>query len=72
MADFNLAQLAGALGKTADQQKYLARSGNYRTLFDASTGMLRPKKRNGEWLTPYNPELGRNFEPAPGYIEGNA
>ena len=34
--------------------------------------MLRPKKRNGEWLTPYNPELGRNFEPAPGYIEGNA
>lgn len=72
LADFNLAQLAGALGKTADQQKYLARSGNYRTLFDASTGMLRPKKRNGEWLTPYNPELGRNFEPAPGYIEGNA
>ncbi|MBU0913386.1 MAG: GH92 family glycosyl hydrolase [Gammaproteobacteria bacterium] len=72
LADFNLAQLAGALGKTADQQKYLARSGNYRKLFDASTGMLRPKKRNGEWLTPYNPELGRNFEPAPGYIEGNA
>ncbi len=72
LADFNLAQLAGVLGKTADQQKYLARSGNYRTLFDASTGMLRPKKRNGEWLTPYNPELGRNFEPAPGYIEGNA
>ncbi len=72
LADFNLAQLAGALGKTADQQKYLARSGNYRTLFDASTGMLRPKQRNGQWLTPYNPELGRNFEPAPGYIEGNA
>lgn len=72
LADFNLAQLAGALGKTADQQKYLARSGNYLKLFDASTGMLRPKKRNGEWLTPYNPELGRNFEPAPGYIEGNA
>lgn len=72
LADFNLAQLAGALGKTADQQKYLARSGNYRKLFDASTGMLRPKKRNGEWLSPYNPELGRNFEPAPGYIEGNA
>lgn len=72
LADYNLAQLAGALGKTADQQKYLARSGNYRKLFDASTGMLRPKKRNGEWLSPYDPELGRNFEPAPGYIEGNA
>jgi len=34
--------------------------------------MLRPKHRNGEWLTPYDQELGRNFEPAPGYIEGNA
>ncbi|MBT1064536.1 GH92 family glycosyl hydrolase [Bowmanella sp. Y26] len=72
LADFNLAQLAGALGKTEDQQKYLSRAMNYRKLFDASTGMLRPKNRSGQWLTPYDPELGRNFEPAPGYIEGNA
>lgn len=72
LADFNLSQLAGALGKTADQQKYLSRAMNYRKLFDASTGMLRPKNRQGQWLTPYDPELGRNFEPAPGYIEGNA
>ncbi|MBN7820266.1 GH92 family glycosyl hydrolase [Bowmanella yangjiangensis] len=72
LADFNLAQLAGALGKTEDQQKYLSHAMNYRKLFDASTGMLRPKNRSGQWLTPYDPELGRNFEPAPGYIEGNA
>ncbi|WP_102796391.1 GH92 family glycosyl hydrolase [Bowmanella denitrificans] len=72
LADFTLAQLAGALGKTADQQKYQRRAQHYRKLFDPSTGMLRPKNRQDQWLTPYDPELGRNFEPAPGYIEGNA
>jgi predicted alpha-1,2-mannosidase len=72
LADFNLGVLAQALGKTKDAETYLARSQGYRKLFDKQTGMLRPKKRDGSWLTPYDPELGRNFEPAPGYIEGNA
>ncbi len=72
VADFALGQLAKRLGRDQDAQKYLAQAQNYKTLFDKSTGMLRPKKRSGDWLTPYDPELGRNFEPAPGYIEGNA
>lgn len=72
LADFNLGQLAQALGYTQDSAKYLTRAQGYRKLFDASTGMLRPKQRDGSWLTPYDQELGRNFEPAPGYIEGNA
>lgn len=72
LADFNLSQFAKALGKTEDAEKYRQRAQNYRLLFDKETGMLRPKQRNGQWLSPYNPELGRNFEPTPGYIEGNA
>lgn len=72
LADYALAQFAKALGKQNDYQHYLNRAMQYRTLFDSETGMLRPKNRQGEWLTPYDPELGRNFEPAPGYIEGNA
>ncbi|MBU3020525.1 GH92 family glycosyl hydrolase [Aestuariibacter sp. A3R04] len=72
VADFSLAQLARVLGKQEDHQRYLNRAMKYKTLFDSKTGMLRPKNRKGEWLTPYDPELGRNFEPAPGYIEGNA
>lgn len=72
VADFALGRLAKTLGHEQDAQKYLARAQDYRKLFDKSTGMFRPKKRNGEWLTPYDPQLGRNFEPAPGYIEGNA
>ena len=71
-ADWNLAQLAKALNHQDDYVQFLKRSLNYKKLFDSSTGMLRPKYRSGEWLTPYDPELGRNFEPAPGYIEGNA
>jgi len=72
LADFNLGVLAQSLGKAKDAKTYLARGQGYRNLFDAQTGMLRPKKRDGSWLTPYDPQLGRNFEPAPGYIEGNA
>ncbi len=72
LTDFNIAQLAKALGKTQAAKKYNQRALQYRQLFDKHSGMLRPKQANGEWLRPYDPELGRNFEPAPGYIEGNA
>lgn len=72
LADFNLAKLAHKLGKDQDAKIYMARAQGYRKIFDQSTGMLRPKRRDGSWLTPYDQELGRNFEPAPGYIEGNA
>ena len=72
LADFNLAKLAQKLGHSQDAKRYFERAQGYRKLFDNSTGMLRPKQRDGSWLTPYDQELGRNFEPAPGYIEGNA
>ncbi|NQZ80425.1 MAG: glycoside hydrolase family 92 protein [Colwellia sp.] len=72
IADWNLAQLAKALGHEKDYQLFLQRSMNYKKLFDSETGMLRPKHNNGDWFSPYDPQLGRNFEPAPGYIEGNA
>jgi predicted alpha-1,2-mannosidase len=72
LADYSLAQLARSLGKLDDHKRYLQRAMQYRKLFDKETGMLRPKNRNGNWLIPYDPELGKNFEPAPGYIEGNA
>ena len=72
LADFNIGRLAEALGKPEEAQVFFDRSQGYKKLFDAETGMLRPRRRDGSWLTPYDQELGRNFEPAPGYIEGNA
>lgn len=72
IADWNLAQLARALGYQQDFTLFSQRALGYKKLFDPGTGMLRPKHNNGNWLSPYDPQLGRNFEPAPGYIEGNA
>ncbi len=72
IADWNLAMLAKALGYKKDYRLFLKRSQGYKKLFDPTTGMLRPKHSSGRWFTPYDPEKGRNFEPAPGYVEGNA
>ena len=57
--DFEIALLAKGLGKTADYEKYLARSGNWKNLWDASfsdggfKGFIRPRHRDGSWLTPF-------------------
>lgn len=72
LADAAISRLAAALGHTEDAALFKQKSLNYQKLFDASTGMLRPKKRNGDWHIPFNPDSGRNFEPTAGYIEGTA
>ena len=72
IADFAIAQLAGALGKKEDEKRFLERSVSYRKLFDAEFNLLRPKNEDGSWLTPYNPETGANFVKNLGFIEGNA
>jgi predicted alpha-1,2-mannosidase len=72
ISDWNLGQLARALGKDDDYRYFSERSLSYRNYFDPSTGMLRPRMRNGEWLEPFDPEAGKNFEPVIGFIEGNA
>ncbi len=72
IADWGLAVLAKELGEKKDYDKYLEQSLGYRKLFDPSTGMLRPKHESGDWYEPYDPELGKNFEPSIGYVEGSA
>jgi predicted alpha-1,2-mannosidase len=57
--DFEVAVLAKGLGKTADYEKYLKRSGNWKNLWDASmseggfTGFIRSRHEDGSWLTPF-------------------
>jgi predicted alpha-1,2-mannosidase len=53
--DWALAQLAQSLGKTDDAALFTQRSRNYRNLFDPSIGFMRPRKRGGAWLEPYDP-----------------
>ncbi|HUA93254.1 MAG TPA: GH92 family glycosyl hydrolase [Terracidiphilus sp.] len=57
--DFEIALLAKGLRDTAAYRKYLARSANWKNLWDTSfadggfTGFIRPRHRDGSWLTPF-------------------
>ncbi|MFY0653175.1 MAG: GH92 family glycosyl hydrolase [Cyclobacteriaceae bacterium] len=64
--DWTLAQLAKNLGKQEDYEYFLARSKNYKNIFDESIGWIRPKDVNGEWKTPYDPYEYRN-----GFVESS-
>lgn len=54
-ADASLAQMAKALGHTADATMFDERGRSYRNLFDAETGTFRPRLEDGTWLDPYDP-----------------
>jgi predicted alpha-1,2-mannosidase len=54
--DWCLAQLAGELKQTDDQKLFTARSGNYKNVFNSSTGFMSPKKADGTWVEPFDPK----------------
>ena len=72
ISDFSIAQLAKELGKVDDYKNFTERSLSYRKLYDPGTGLLRPKRSDGSWVTPFDPDAGANFEKNIGDIEGNA
>ncbi len=53
-ADFNLARLATALGKTDDAKRFTAQAQNYRHLFDADSGWMRGRNKDGQFQSPFN------------------
>ncbi len=61
-----VAQLALALGRKDLAEQFLKRSQSWRNIFDPDTGFARPRKANGEWVTPFDPYH------TPGFVEGNA
>ncbi len=72
IADWNLAQLAKDLGKTADYERFLNQSKSWKNYYDPEFGIVRPKLENGDFLPDFDPKQGENFEPSPGFHEGNA
>ena len=72
ISDWNISMLAKELGYKKDHKEYMKRAMGYEKLFNAETGMLRPKHADGRWFEPYDPLKGKNFEPATGYVEGCA
>jgi predicted alpha-1,2-mannosidase len=53
--DYATAQLAKALGHTADHDMLMARTGNYKNLFNPANGFMQGRFEDGSWLTPFDP-----------------
>lgn len=72
VADHALSILADSLGQKEEARRFYKQSLGYRHFFDPATKTLRPKLPDGSFLSPYDPELGKNFEPNAGFHEGCA
>ncbi|MCF3133643.1 GH92 family glycosyl hydrolase [Streptomyces olivochromogenes] len=47
--DYAVAQVAKAVGKTADAEYFLKRSKNYKNLYNTATGLMQARKLDGSW-----------------------
>jgi len=65
--DWTLAQLARKLGHDDDYRYFMARSQNYRHVYDKESGWMRPKDVNGKWYAEFDP-----YQHEHGFIESNA
>lgn len=72
LADFALSRFAESLGLKEDAQTFAKRSLGYKHYYCKEFGTLRPILPDGSFYTPFDPLQGLNFEPAPGFHEGNA
>lgn len=70
--DWCIAQAAKKLGKEADYQKFSKRAQAYQHIFDKTTGFMRAKNSDGEFVLPFDPYLSEHDEIKAQYVEGNA
>jgi predicted alpha-1,2-mannosidase len=54
--DYSLAQIAKKLGDSVNYKTLMARSQNYKNMFDPSTRFMRGRLANGDWIKPFNPQ----------------
>jgi len=78
-ADFAVAQFAKNLGDEADYRSFLHQSKNWTSLFDPSTGWIRPRNSDGTWLAGFDADLSVPKTKIPwdkadqeGFEEGNS
>jgi predicted alpha-1,2-mannosidase len=66
--DWCVGQMASALGKSGDAKLFLARSQNYRKVWDPATQFFRSPKPDGTWQEPFDPlQVARRNNVADGY-----
>jgi predicted alpha-1,2-mannosidase len=54
--DYAVALLAKELNDQANYDMLMKRSKNYKNMFDPSTGLMRGRLENGEWIKNFNPK----------------
>jgi len=54
--DYALALLAKQLGDTGNYKMLMSKTGNYKNVFDPSTGFMRGRLANGDWVKNFDPE----------------
>ena len=54
--DYAVALLAKAMNDTTNYAMLMARTHNFTNLFDPSTGLMRGRLENGDWVKPFNPQ----------------
>ncbi|MBW1809263.1 MAG: GH92 family glycosyl hydrolase [Deltaproteobacteria bacterium] len=53
--DYCIAQVADGMGKPDEYQTYMARAENYENIWNPETGFMQGRKRDGSWLTSFDP-----------------
>ena len=64
--DFALAPYAKELGDTTLYNTYMARSQNWRNIFNAATGYIEPRNKDGSFIPNFSPTSGN------GFVEGDS
>lgn len=54
--DYALALLAKALNDDSNYAMLMKRTGNYKNLFDSSTGLMRGRREDGRWVENFDPQ----------------
>lgn len=59
--DYALAMVAKALDFKTDYEQLLKRSGNYKNVFDVSSGLMRGRHADGRWVSPFYPDRKTSY-----------
>lgn len=54
--DYCASVLAKALGETDTAEAFAQSSHNWRNVFDTTTGFVRGRQKNGDWVEPFSPD----------------
>ncbi|MFD3002382.1 GH92 family glycosyl hydrolase [Pontibacter toksunensis] len=66
--DWCIAQMAKKLNRQDIYEEFIKRAGNYKNVYDAKSGYMRPKLSDGSWKKEFDP-LDTHGQ---GFIEGNS